>query len=407
VRLNRQRRTRFSPRGILAAIWLLLAFCVSWASDWSRWRGPDGNGISTEKEWKPQALAAGKIRWKASLGDGHSSVSVAGKRLYTMGNQGGNDIVYCLDAETGKEVWKHSYPCAPGNYEGTRATPVLDGEQVYTLSREGHAFCLEAQTGKVTWQKHLIQDYKAVNNTWGMAGSPLVLGNSVIYNARAAGLALDKMTGAKLWESGGGQSGYASPVHFTHKGKECVALFSFKDVVVVDAQTGAKLYSHPWETQYDVNAADPVYFDGKLFITSGYERGCALLDLSGDRVKVAWESKEMRGHFASPIYLDGHLYGVDGQTGNGQLRCLDTQRGQIKWTQRGGYENLMMAAGKLLVIDKHGVLTVAEASPKGFKEIARATVLGSRVHNWAAPVLANGLIYCRDSKGELVCVDVH
>ncbi|HZE99124.1 MAG TPA: PQQ-binding-like beta-propeller repeat protein [Planctomycetota bacterium] len=379
----------------------------SQASDWARWRGPEGTGISSEKGWKPQALAAGKIKWKASLGKGHSCLSVAGNRLYTMGNPGGSDIVYCLDSETGKEIWKHSYPCDQGNFEGPRSTPVVDGDCVYSLSREGHAFCLEAATGKVKWQKNLIKDFGAANITWGFASSPVIVDKAVVYNARASGLALDKLTGEKIWESGGGQSGYASAVRFSLKGKDSLAFFSFKDVIVVDALTGEKQMSHPWQTQYDVNAADPVFFDGKLFITSGYEHGCTLLDLSGKNVKQVWENQNLRGHFASPIYLDGHLYGVDGNTGQGQLRCLEAKSGKVKWTHKGGFENLMIASGMILAIDKNGTLVTGDANPNVFKEAAKATVLNAKAKNWTAPVLANGFIYCRNSDGDLVCVDVH
>src|SRR6185295_9969903 len=304
---------------VLGAVCLLTGAVAAPASDWSRWRGPEGTGVSAEKGWKPQALAAAKVKWKASVGKGHSCLAVTEKRLYTMGNPGNTDVVCCLDTATGKEIWKYSYPCDQGNFEGPRATPVVDGDSVYTLSREGLALCLEAATGKVKWQKNLIKDFAASNITWGFAGSPLVMDKAVVYNARASGLALDKLTGEKIWEGGGGQCGYAAPVRFTHKGKDSLAFFSFKDVVVVDAQTGEKQLSHPWMTQYDVNAADPLYFDGKLFITSGYEHGCALLDLSGKNVKQLWENQNMRGHFASPIYLDGYIYGVDGQTRQGQL----------------------------------------------------------------------------------------
>jgi len=380
---------------------------LSQASDWGRWRGPDGNGVSSEKGWKPQAVAAAKVRWKASLGKGHSCMAVSAKRLYTMGNPGGNDVVYCLDAETGKEVWKYSYPCDQGNFEGPRSTPVVDGDHVYTLSREGHAFCFEAATGKIVWQKNLIKDFGAANITWGFAASPLIVDKAVVYNARSSGLAVDKLTGEKLWQGGGGQCGYAAPVRFTHKGKDSLAFFSFKEVVVVDAQTGEKQLSHPWETQYDVNAADPIYFDGKLFITSGYEKGCTLLDLTGKNVKQVWENQNMRGHFASPIYLDGHIYGVDGNTGQGQLRCLEAKSGKVKWTQKGGFENLIIVSGMILAIDKNGTLVVAEANDKAFRETAKAVVLNGKAKNWTAPVLANGFIYCRNSDGDLVCIDVH
>lgn len=394
-------------RRLALSAFLLAGGMLSQASDWGRWRGPDGTGMSSEKGWKPQAVAAAKVRWKASLGKGHSCMAVSAKRLYTMGNPGANDVVYCLDAETGKELWKHSYPCGQGNFEGPRSTPVVDGDLVYTLSREGQAFCLEASTGKVKWQKNLTKDFGATNITWGFSASPLIVDKAVVYNARSSGLALDKLTGEKIWEGGGGQCGYAAPVRFTHKGKDSLALFSFKEVVVVDAQTGEKQLSHPWETQYDVNAADPIYFDGKLFITSGYERGCTLLDLSGRNVKQLWENQNLRGHFASPIYLDGHIYGVDGNTGQGQLRCLEAKSGKVKWTQKGGFENLIIVSGMILAIDKNGTLVIAEASDKGFRETAKAVVLNGKAKNWTAPVLANGLIYCRNSDGDLVCVDVH
>ena len=386
---------------------LLGSMCLSFASDWARWRGPEGNGISSETDWKPQALAAPKFLWKARLGEGYSCVSVAEKRLYTMGNQDGNDLVYCLDAVTGKEAWKHAYPCAPGGrgYQGPRATPVVDGGLVYTLSNEGHAFCLEAATGKVKWQKNLQRDLRTENVTWGFAGSALVVGDAVYYNAGAGGVALNKTTGNKIWDGGGGQGGYSTPVHFKHEGKELLALFGRAEVLVVEAATGKKLISYPWETEYDVNVADPIYFDGKLFITSGYDRGCALLDLAGGSAKPVWENREMRGHFATPVYLNGHLYGVDGNTGGGQLRCIDAKTGSVQWTNRGRQENLMAAGGKLIVVDGAGALTVVEANPAAYKVVAKGTVLAGRAKNWTMPVLANGLIYCRNSEGDLVCVD--
>jgi outer membrane protein assembly factor BamB len=399
----RMERLRTVP---LALAGVLFAWGASVGSDWTRWRGPEGTGISAENDWKPLAVASPKVKWKMNVGVGHSSFSVAGKALYTMGNVAEKDIIYCLDAETGKETWRFSYPCASGNYKGTRATPVLDGDSLYTLGRDGDAHCLDAKTGKVKWQTNLMKQHGSAAGTWGMAGSPLILGAMVVYNARAAGLALDKATGKKVWETGGGPCGYASPVAFKLGAKECLAVFGNQEITVTDATNGKRVFSHPWKTQYDVNAADPVFFDNKLFITSGYEHGCALLDVSGKNIKELWTNLNMRGHFASPIYLDGHLYGVDGNTGTGQLKCLDAKTGQVKWSQGGSFENLMMAAGKIIAVDKKGDLVVAEASPAGYKEIARGVVLNGQTTNWTAPVLANGLIYCRNSEGDVVCVDV-
>ena len=301
-------------RSILLVPALILS---AYASDWSRWRGPDANGISAESDWRPQALAAApRLKWKTNLGVGHSSVSIAGKRLYTMGNVGGSDTVYCFDAETGKLAWRFPYACPPGNFSGPRATPTLDGGLLYTLSRKGDALCLDAETGKPKWAKDLIREFKAQPTDYGLCGSPLIVGELVIYNALDCGVALNKMTGEKIWASAEGAGGYATPVFFKGPAGDRVAIFGAKSLNVVDPASGKKLQSHPWTTQFDVNAADPAFFDEKLFITSAWERGCALLDVSGGSAKVLWENKNLRGHLASPIYLDGCLYGITATGGN-------------------------------------------------------------------------------------------
>ncbi|MBI3858273.1 MAG: PQQ-binding-like beta-propeller repeat protein [Planctomycetes bacterium] len=388
-------------------IWLLAAFGSSPASDWSRWRGPDGSGISAESDWRPQALSpAPKVKWRMNLGVGHSSMCIAGKRLYTMGNVGGSDSVYCLDAETGKPGWRFPYPCPAGNFSGPRATPVLDGGLLYTLSRKGDALCLDAESGRLKWAKDLIKEFKAQPTDYGLCGSPLLVGDLVIYNALDYGIALNKLTGEKVWTSPEGPGGYASPVHFKIQGNDRVAIFGARNLQVIDPASGKRLQSFPWQTQFDVNAADPAFFDEKLFITSAWEHGCALLDVSGTSAKALWENKNLRGHLSSPIYLDGCIYGIDDNTPNGQLRCLDARTGEVKWAQKGMFESMSIAGGKMLTLDKKGLLIVAEASPKEYKEVAKAPVLNAKARNWTAPVLANGLLYCRNGEGDLVCLDV-
>src|SRR5919108_3155000 len=151
----------------------LLAACPLPALDWHRWRGPDANGISRETDWMAQWPAEGPNRvWKANVGTGFSSVAVSGGRVYTMGNQGKQDTVVCLDANTGAVRWKHAYdaPMDPKYYEGgPSATPTVDGERVYTLSKRGVAFCLETATGRVVWSKNLTRDLGVEIPTWGFA----------------------------------------------------------------------------------------------------------------------------------------------------------------------------------------------------------------------------------------------
>lgn len=390
----------------LALVFVFAVVGDSGADNWSRWRGPEGTGISKEAGWNPKALSKLKVKWKTEVGNGHSACAVTEKFIYTMGNVDGKDIVYCLDAETGKEIWRKSYRAEPGNYDGPRATPVLDGKNLYTLSRHGDAYCFEASTGKEIWKKNLLQEFQGKNITWGLAGSPLVIGNSVYYNVCTYGVALDKATGGKLWASPGGKCGYSTPVLFNLKGKDCLALFSQLHLVIVDPKSGKKLLSFPWQTKHDVNASDPLFFDNKMLITSAYGRGCALLDLSGGSIRKLWENTDLCGHFTSPIYWKGFVYGIDGNTGRGKLKCLDPRTGKIKWSEGEKVEGVTLADGKLIVMDAQGMLAIAEASPNGFSPISKAEVLTKRAKNWTSPYIANGCIYCRDSKGLLVCVDV-
>jgi outer membrane protein assembly factor BamB len=380
------------------------------AEDWPRWRGPDLNGISKEKHWTTAWPKDGPTQlWKASVGIGFSSVAVAQGRVFTLGNANAAESVYCLDAKTGRELWKHSYPCSldPEYHEGgPGATPTVDGNRVFTLGKRGHLFCFEAKNGKVIWQKNLMTELGIGKPRWGFAGSPLVEGDLLILNAGDAGIAFNQATGKVIWRSATNAGGYATPVPFTFAGDHCVAIFSAKALVGVRVKDGQVLWRHPWETKWDINIADPILVDDKMFISS-FDRGCALLQLTSSDPKVAWQNKSMANHFNSCVLSKGYLYGIDGNTDQAQrdLRCVELATGQVKWKHEGlGLGSLMAADGKLIILSERGELVIAEASPEAFKPLARAQVLGGKC--WTVPVLANGRIYCRNAQGSLLCLDV-
>ncbi len=393
--------------GILA----ILPCPAARAEDWFRWRGPDLNGISRETGWLAKWPDEGPKRlWKASVGTGFSSVSVSRGHLYTMGNDGKDtDTVYCFDAVTGAQLWKHPYLCLldPKFYEGgTSATPTVDGDHVYTLSRKGDLFCFNAADGRVVWSKNVHGDLGNDIPTWGFAGSPLVEGDLLILNVGAAGTALDKNTGKVVWHSDTGASGYATPVPFDSGGERTIAIMASEAIDAVKPSDGALIWSFPWKTLYDVNAADPIISAGKMFISSGYGHGSALLDISGNKPAVLWQNKNFRNHINSSVFWQGYLYGVDDVSNSKyELKCLAWDTGEVKWSEpKFGKGSLIIADGKIIGLGDKGELMVAEASPKEFKPISRAQVLGGK--SWTTPVLSNGRIYCRNAKGDLVCLDV-
>ncbi len=384
---------------------LLTATLSATAADWPRWRGPDANGISKETGWSTTWPASGpKQLWTAKVGIGFASFAVSQGRVYTVGNTKDVDTVFCFDANTGAEVWKHAYPSQldPKYYEGgPSATPTVDGNRVFTLSKRGVIHCLDAASGKVIWTKNLMEELKAEMPTWGFASSVLIEGNLAIVNVGAAGAALDKQSGKVIWSSGSDHAGYSTAVPFKAGGEVAVAMAIKQDVVALRVKDGKEIWRFPWKTQYDVNAADPILLGNKVFISSGYNRGGGVFDVSTSPPTSVWDNRNMRNHMNSCVLWQGHLYGVD----ENQLRCLVFETGEVKWTEKSvGKGSLSMADGKLIVLSERGILMVAEATPAGFKPIARAQVLSGKC--WTTPVLSNGKIYCRNAAGDVVCVDV-
>ena len=392
--------------------------CAGSAADWPWFRGADYNGVSAEKNWlgtwpggQPKSL------WKKNVGTGYSSMTVADGRVYTLGNANNTDTLYCFDAGTGAGVWTFPYAqkLDPKYYEGgPSATPTVAGGRVYSISKQGEVFCLDAATGREVWRKNIKQEFGLAEPEWGFAGSPLIDGDRVFLNAGSHGVALDRATGSKVWVSGTAAAGYSSPVPVTHSGARAIALFAAKALVVVDPKSGGELARFPWETQYDVNAPDPVVVGNDLFITSGYKfldgpgtgASGALVRPSAGGLQKVWQSRELASQLSTPVFLNGYLYGISGN-GNepSPLRCLDARTGEVKWSSpEAPMGNLMAADGKLIWVAGNGELIVVAAKPDAYQELARAQVSGGKV--WSAPVLANGRLYVRNSKGELTCVDV-
>ena len=278
---------------------------------------------------------------------------------------------------------------------------------MYTLSKRGHLFCFEAADGKVVWQTNFLEQLGVTKPRWGFAGSPLVEGNLLLLNVGSAGTALDKKTGKLVWTSGKEAAGYATPMPMTIGGQRCVLIFAAKALVAVRVSDGHELWRHGWVTHWDISAADPIVAGDKVFIST-FDQGGALLQVGAGAPTVVWQSKQMKNHFNSCVLVGGHLYGVDGnsdQPAEIAFRCLDFRTGEVKWSHKGfGLGAVMAADGKLIIMGDKGELVVARASPAGFKPLARAQVLGGKC--WTTPVLANGKIYCRNAKGDLVCLDV-
>lgn len=375
------------------------------ANDWPNWRGPHLNGVSDEKGWQERWPAAGpKALWRASVGTGFASFSVSAGQVYTMGNRDNTDTVFCLDAGTGNILWRHSYPCPldPNSFEGGPcATPTVADGRVYTFSRKGDVCCLDAAKGTVLWSKNLNRELGLPPPTWGCAGSALVEGKTIVLNMGSAGVALNKASGSVAWVSGKSAGAYATPVPMMLGPDRCLAILSRQSLMAVRASDGQVQWSYPWTTLYDVNAADPIVASNWVFLSSGYDHGCALLSVTAQGARAIWQNKNIRNHFNSCVLWAGYVYGPD----DSGLRCVKFTTGELKWTYREfGKGSLMVADGKLVALSENGELIIADPSPAAFQPVSRSKVLTGKC--WTTPVLANGHIYCRNAVGDVVCLDV-
>jgi outer membrane protein assembly factor BamB len=388
---------------LFTAIIVFLLITNARGEDWPRWRGPNRNGVSSEEIKWP--AAGPRVLWHAAVGTGFSSISISHGRAYTMGNEGDKDTVWCLDAKIGKPIWQHTYDSALNAqyYEGgPGATPTVYGGKVFTISKWGDVYCLDAEKGTVIWEHHLLKD-GIHTNRWGFAGSPLIWKDLVILNAGSSGVALESATGRTVWMNGTNSAGYASPVLFKSADKETVLIFAAKHLVAVDPQTGSELWRFPWETGYDTNNTDPLVKNDTIFISS-YSRGCALLRVKDGKPQAVYESKVLFNNLSPGILMGDYLYVFNGEAKmKDDFRCIHLPTGELKWSRPDpAFGSLIAASGKLLIFSEKGELMLGEPSSTELKILGRSQVLGGVC--WTPPTLADGQLYLRNAKGDLVCV---
>lgn len=372
-------------------------------ADWPQWRGPEGTGVSIEAAWNPAGKAS--PMWVKSLGVGHSSFAVVGARVYTMGYSAetGLDTVYCLDADSGKELWTHSYASEIWDLAhdgGTTTTPMVMDDAVYTSNREAKVFCFDALSGEVRWERDLRKDLGLEPPKWGFTASPYLSNGRIVMNLGKL-VALDRMTGADEWvtERDYGLA-YATPASMRLAEREHVVNLTGDGLAILKADDGAEVAFFEWIKAPQIYPMTPVIIGDRIFISGGYDRGCAMLQFSEGKLVELWGSRVMRNKMTGCVLYEDHLYGFDESI----LKCIDLE-GKMKWRKRGlGTGSMSIAGGRLVILDGKGQLIVAEANAEEYVELSRQEVHQGGT-SWSTPVLAHGRIYSRSSLGEMVCLD--
>jgi outer membrane protein assembly factor BamB len=389
--------------------------------EWPQWRGPNRDGKSTEtallKQWPKDGPT---LIWKTTvLGDGYSSVSVVGGRIFTMGLRSGVEHVIALDVKGGKEIWSTAIGPAQaggGGYPGPRCTPTVDGELLYALGIDGELVCLEVATGKERWRKELTKDFQGSLPGWGYSESPLVDGEKVVCTpggGQGAVLALDKKNGQPVWRSKEFKDGamYSSLVIAEVAGTRQYVQMTGQSVAGVAAANGQLLWQVPRQGP-TAAVPTPVVDDGYVYVTSGYGAGCNLIKLTpearGTNAKELYANKTMVNHHGGVVLIGDHLYGYS--DGKGWV-CQEFKTGKMVWNEKDklGKGSVTYADGQLYARNEDGgsgTVALLEATPRGYSEKGRFNQPDrSGKNTWPHPVVAGGRLYLRDQH-VLLCYDV-
>jgi outer membrane protein assembly factor BamB len=385
-------------------------------SDWPQWRGPMRDNHSADTGLLKQWPEGGPpLAWKAKgVGTGYSSVSVAGGRIFTMGDGPDSSYVHALKLDGGGKLWSAKVGRTGGSYEGTRSTPTVDGDRVYALGQWGDLVCLEAVGGKEIWRKNLEKDFGGhMMSGWGYSESVLVDGEKVVCTPggdKGTILALNKDTGDVVWRTKEfkDSAAYSSLVPAEIGGVRQYVQLTDASVVGVAADSGKLLWRAPRKGETAV-IPTPVVHDNHVFVTSGYGVGCNLFRVTESagkfKAEQVYASKNLTNHHGGVVLVGDYLYGTDDR----QLICMEFLTGKVAWKDRGvGKGSVVYADGNLYVRGEGGPGAVAlvEATPKGYRERGQFEQPDrSDKNSWAHPVVAGGKLYLRD-QDVLLCYDV-
>jgi outer membrane protein assembly factor BamB len=407
------------------------AFSQTASAEWANFRGPNHDGtIAAPKgvTWKGARLS--KV-WKKDTNSGFSSFAVAGAKAYTLvtgevdGNSG--EMLVCMDARTGKELWSKPLTVM-GKYDGggdagtrdnkggdgARSSPVVNGGKVYVIDSNLGVFCFDAATGKEVWKRDVMKENAGVQIKWHNAASPVIEGNVLMMCGGGSGqalLGLNKDTGEVIWKGEDDKMTHATPIIATlHGVKQCI-FFTQKGLVAVTPADGKVLWRQDYKFAVST-AASPVVWEDIVYCSAGYGVGAGAYKISKNgsefSSKEIWrkEGDDLANHWSTPVVKDGYLYGMFSfkKYGEGPLACVDIRTGEMKWSEAGfGPGQVILVSDTVVAISDKGEIVAAAATPEKYTELKRDDVLDGKV--WSYPVLAYGHLFAR-STTEGVCLQI-
>lgn len=402
--------------------WICVVSCsfqTAAAGDWPQWRGPERTGISNEtgllKQWPEDGPR--KLWTFNDAGLGYSSFSVVGDRLLTIGSRDGTEQLICVDVNDGQQVWASDIGEQLNNAwgDGPRSTPTVDGNQVFALGGRGDLVCVSLEDGKQQWSINL-KDFGGRTPNWGYCESVLVDGDKVVCTpggSQGAMLAVERSTGKPVWQSQDftERAHYSSIIVAEHGGVRQYIQLTAAKLVGIDSQDGSLIWSSDWHGRTAV-IPTPVFHEGAVYITSGYNAGCKLVQLDANNKPTdVYENEVMTNHHGGVVLVDGHIYGYSNNRG---FVCQNLESGEMVWNEKSKLKKgaVSYADGRFYCQEERdGTVLLIEATPDGWEERGRFQLepqseqRSSRGKIWTHPVIANGRLYVRDQEF-ISCYDI-
>ena len=416
-----------SPQ-VLVIIWTCLigtttAVAQNVGSSWPQWGGTERNFhvhadplARTWPETGPPEL------WRRPLGEGYSAILEQNGILVTMYRNGDAEIIAALDADSGATLWEYAYdaPLVHDGYfdvwlnaagPGPYATPLIVNELVYAVGVNGHFHALDLQSGTLRWSHDLVDRFTLVDYN-AFASSPVAYRGNVILPMGGGGhgvVAFDQETGAIAWESESFPLGPGSPQLITVNNHDQLVVWGQQELVGLDVQNGARLWTHPHSNDLGLNVATPIWSDTQhLFVSSAYNGGSRMLEIEQDgnqaSVSEVWSTPRTRLHFSNALRVENLILGSSGDFGPAFLTALQADTGEEVWRDRSfARAHLLYADNVVVLVDEDGDVAVASVSDRGLNVLARKALLTE--NSWTPPTLIGSTLYVRD-RHEIVALDL-
>jgi len=401
------------------------------AADWPQWRGPNRDAVVQDPGHALASLPTDpKVLWKIATTDGHASPVVAANRLVYLDGQEGQETAHCVDAASGRELWKTAVGSLVefSNYgSGPRCTPIVEEDRVYLQSSGGEFRCVALADGKTLWQMSFANDYgvtflgnrsndpaakETASRRHGHSGSGVIDGERIflpVGSVQGATLvAFDKRTGKELWRAGEDNTAYSSPVVGTLAGVRQVVHLTADALMGVDVASGKILWREPVKTGAKRHACTPLLSGDTVTIASnsvGTIRFRVVKSGADLKLEKMWENLACKTNISTPTLVGNALYTVGSTVGKSSpLVCLDFATGQELWSQPGleDYASITAVNDRLLVHKSNGELLLLKVNPAKYEELGRTEICGK---TWASPAYVDGRIYIKDA-GNVFAVEI-